>query len=165
MKLLWLSAAFAISAVSLSGVTIATAQAAAPAAAINVLPGTWNCTTHGSTGTSNGTVTFTQVTPSLVQFQWATTSGKNAGHKGGGEWFYDSKKAEYVAMGAGSGGWGVSRGPASADATTVTLTDTYPSDPSNGTTTYHFAASTIGFTSDWKKDDKPMHIAQTCTRT
>ena len=39
MKLLWLSAAFAISAVSLSSVTIATAQAAAPTAAINVLPG------------------------------------------------------------------------------------------------------------------------------
>jgi outer membrane lipoprotein-sorting protein len=164
MKLLWLSAIFAISSVALSSVTLAAAQAAGPAASINMLPGTWNCTTHGSTGTSTGMVTFTQVTPNLVQFHWATTSGKNAGHKGGGEWFYDSTKSEYVAMGAGSGGWGVSRGSADADATTVTLKDTYPDDPTNGTTVYHFAASTIGFTSDWKKDGKPMHIAQTCTK-
>ena len=49
--------------------------------------------------------------------RWADTSGKNARHKGGGERFYDSKKAEYGRLGAGTGG------VASADATTVTLTD------------------------------------------
>jgi outer membrane lipoprotein-sorting protein len=164
MKFLRLIAMFAIGFASLSGAVIATARGAMTTATINVLSGTWNCTTHGSTGPSTGTVTFTQLLPNLVQFHWATTSGKNAGHKGGGEWFYDSKKGEYVAMGAGSGGWNVSRGTASPDATTVTLTDTYPSDPTNGTTTYHFASSTIGFTSDWKKDGKAMHIEQTCTK-
>ncbi len=84
--------------------------------------------------------------------------------KGGGDWLYDSKKGEYVALGAEPGFWGVSRGMASADATTITLTDTYPSDPTNGTTTYHFARSTIGFTADWKKDGKPMRLQQTCTK-
>lgn len=163
MKFLRLSVMFAIGLASLS-IAVATAQAAMTPASIGILPGTWNCTTHGSTGTSTGTVTFTQVTPNLVQFRWADVTGKNAGRKGGGEWFYDSKKGEYVAMGAGGGSWGVSRGLANADATTVTLTDTYPSDPSNGTTIYHFAHSTIGFTSDWKKDGKPMHIEQTCTK-
>lgn len=164
MKLLWLSAAFAVGVVSLSSVTIAAAQGAAAPASMGMLPGTWNCTTRDSIGTHTGTVTFTQVTPDLVQFHWATTSGKNAGHKGGGVWFYDSSKGEYVAMGAGSGGWGVSRGSASADATMVTLKDTYPDDPTNGTTVYHFAATTINYTSNWKKDGKPMQSQQTCTK-
>jgi hypothetical protein len=164
MKFLRLIGMSAIGLASLSS-AMATAQAAVAPASISVLPGTWNCTTHGSTGPSTGTVTFTQVTPDLVQYRWASLTGKNAGNKGGGVWFYDSKKSEYVALGAGTGSWGVSRGPGSADATTVTLTDTYPSDPANATTTYHFAKSTIGFTSDWKKDGKPMHISQTCTRT
>jgi hypothetical protein len=163
MKCVRLIAVSAIALASLSS-AMATARAAATPASMSILPGTWNCTTHGSTGTSTGTVSFTQVTPDLVQFRWTDLSGKNAGHKGGGEWFYDSKKGEYVALGAGTGFWGVSRGLASAAATTVTLTDTYPSDPTNGTTTYHFARSTIGFTSDWKKDGKQMHIQQTCTR-
>ena len=57
------------------------------------------------------------------------------------------------------------RGPASADAMTVTLADTYPSDPTNGTSTYHFAASTISYTSDWKKNGTPMHVQQTCTKS
>lgn len=165
MKLLWLRCSFAIGFLSLAMATIATAQASMAPASISMLPGTWNCTTHGSTGTSTGTVTFTQVLPNLVQFHWTDTSGKTAGNKGGGEWIYDSKKGEYVALGAGSYGWGVSRGSASASATTVTLTDTYPSDPTNGTTTYHFAPSTIGFTSDWKKGGKAMHMQQTCTKT
>jgi hypothetical protein len=163
MKFLRVISMFAVGLASLSS-AVATAQGAVTPASISILPGTWNCTTHGSTGTSTGMVTFTQVIPNLVQYRWTDTSGKNAGHKGGGEWFYDSKKAEYVALGAGTGFWGVSRGPASADATTITLTDTYPSYPTNGTTTYHFAQSTISFTSDWKKDGKPMHIQQTCTR-
>ncbi|HET6276690.1 MAG TPA: hypothetical protein VFE16_12240 [Candidatus Cybelea sp.] len=163
MNSLRLITAFAIGSAALSSAIPATAQAATPAS-IGILPGTWNCTTHGSTGTSAGTVTFTPVLPTLVQYQYANTSGKNAGHKGSGIWFYDSKKGEYVAMGAGQDGWGVSRGSASVDATTITLIDTYPSDPANGKTTYHFAASTISFTSDWKKDGKPMHIAQTCTK-
>ncbi len=163
MNFLHLTAVFAIALASLSS-AVATAQGTATPASISILPGTWNCTTHGSTGTSAGTVTFTQVTPNLVQFNWTDTSGKNAGQKGGGDWFYDQKKGEYVALGAGNGSWGVSQGTASADATTITLTDTYPSDPTNGTTTYHFAQSTIGFTSDWKKDGKPMHIEQTCTK-
>lgn len=163
MTFLRLISAFAIGLISLSS-TVANAQSAATPASISILSGTWNCTTHGSTGTSTGTVTFTQVFPDLVQFHYIDTSGKNAGSKGGGEWFYDSKKGEYVTLGAGTWGWGVSRGLASAGATTITLTDTYPSDPSNGTTTYHFAPSTIGFTSDWKKNGKPMHIQQTCTR-
>lgn len=162
MKFPRLIAMFAIGLASLSSAVTA-AQAASPASN-GMLPGTWNCTTHGSNGTSTGTVTFTQVTPDLVQFRWADTSGKTAGHKGGGEWFYDSKKGEYVALGAGTGFWGVSRGAASADATTITLTDTYPSDPSNGTTTYRFAQSTIASTSDWKKNGKPMHSQQTCTK-
>lgn len=162
MGLLRLITAFAIGMVSLSS-AVATAQGATPAS-ISILTGTWNCTTHGSTGTSTGTVTFTQVTPNLVQFRWTDTSGKTAGNKGGGDWFYDSQKGEYVTLSAGTGFWGVSRGAASADATTITLTDTYPSDPTNGTTTYHFAQSTIGFTSDYKKDGKPMHVQQTCTR-
>lgn len=163
MKLLRLAAMFAIGCASLSSV-VATAQGAVTAASISVLPGTWNCATHGSTGSSTGTVTFTQIAPNLVQYQWTDKTGKNAGNKGGGEWFYDSKKGEYVGLGAGADGWGVSRGAASADATTVTLNDTYPNDPTNGTTTYHFTRSTIGFTSDWKKDGKPMHIQQTCTK-
>ncbi len=166
MKLLQLIAAFAIGFISLSGAAIATAQgAAASSAALNVLPGTWSCTSHGSNGPSTGTVTFTQAMPNLVQYTYAVTSGKNAGHKGAGEWLYDTKKAEYVALGAGSSGWGVSRGPASADAMTVTLADTYPSDPTNGTSTYHFAASTISYTSDWKKNGTPMHVQQTCTKS
>jgi hypothetical protein len=163
MSFLRLTAIFAIALAALSSAA-ATAQGTAAAAAISMLPGTWTCTTHGSTGASTGTVTFTQVSPSLLQYRYAVTSGKDAGHKGGGDWLYDSKKGEYVALGAGAGGWGVSRGAASANATTVTLTDTYPSDPTNGTTTYHFTQSTISFTSDWKKDGKPMHIQQTCTR-
>jgi hypothetical protein len=163
MKILRLTTTFAIGLAALSSV-MATAQGAAAPASITVLPGTWNCTSHGSTGTSTGSVTFTQVTPDLVQYRWVDKTGKNAGNKGGGEWFYDSKKSEYVALGAGTGFWGVSRGLASADATTITLTDTYPSDPTNGTTTYHFSQSTIAFTSDWKKDGKPMHIQQTCTK-
>jgi hypothetical protein len=155
----------AITAFGLASLSSAVgAQAATTPASISILPGSWNCTTHGSTGTSTGTVTFTPVTADLVQFRWTDTSGKNAGHKGGGEWYYDSSKSEYVTLGAGTGSWGVSRGPGSADATTLTLTDTYPSDPTNGTTTYHFAQSTISFTSDWKKDGNPMHIEQTCTR-
>jgi hypothetical protein len=105
------------------------------------------------------------VLPNLVQYSYIVTSGKNAGHKGAGEWFYDAEKAEYVAMGAGSSGWGVSRGPASAGAMMVALTDTYPSDPANGTTTYRFASSTISYSSDWKKNGKPMHVQQTCTKS
>jgi hypothetical protein len=163
MNFLRLISVLAVGVVSLSS-SLTTAQAAATPASISVLPGSWNCTTHGSTGTSTGTVTFTQVAPDLVQFRWTDITGKNAGNKGGGEWFYDSKKSEYVALGAGTGFWGVSRALASADATTITLKDTYPSDPTNGTTTYHFAQSRISFTSDWKKDGKPMHIQQTCTR-
>jgi hypothetical protein len=163
MKILRLIAMFAMGLASLTP-AVGTAQAAATPASIGILPGSWNCTTHGSTGTSTGTVAFTAVTPDLVQFRWTDTTGKNAGHKGGGEWFYDSKKGEYVALGAGTGFWGVSRGLASADATTITLTDTYPSDPANGRTTYHFAQSTISFTSDWKNNGKAMHIQQTCTR-
>lgn len=162
MNSLRLVAAFAIGLASLSS-AVASAAGETPAS-IGILPGSWNCTTHGSTGTSTGTVTFTQVTSDLVQFHWADLTGKNAGHKGGGEWFYDSKKGEYVALGAGSGFWGVSRGAGSADATTITLKDTYPDDPTNGTSTYHFAQAAIGFTSDWKQDGKPMHIEQTCTR-
>jgi len=119
---------------------------------------------NGSTGTSTGTVTFVPVTSDLVQYHWVNKTGKNAGNKGGGEWYYDSKKGEYVSLGAGTGFWGVSRGMGSADAATITLTDTYPADPANGTTTFHFAQSTISFTSDWKKGGKPMHDAQTCTR-
>jgi hypothetical protein len=163
MKFLRLIATFALGFASLSS-AVATARGATTPTSIGILPGTWNCTTHGSTGTSTGTVTFTPVTANLVQYRWADLSGKNAGHKGGGEWFYDSTKGEYIALGAGTGFWGVSRGLASANATTITLTDTYPSDPTNGTTTYHFAQSTISRTSDWKKDGKPMHIQQTCTR-
>jgi hypothetical protein len=162
MKFLRLVAAFAIGLVTFSG-AVATAQGTAPASNA-ILPGSWNCTTHGSTGTSTGTVTFAQVTPDLVQFHWADLTGKNAGNKGGGDWFYDSKKGEYVTLGAGTGFWGVSQGMASANATTITLKDTYPDDPSNGTTTFHFAQSTISFTSDWKQGGKPMHIQQTCTR-
>jgi outer membrane lipoprotein-sorting protein len=163
MKFLRVMAASAVGLVALSGTTIAAARAAAPAT-MSVLPGTWNCTTHGSTGTSTGTVTFNQILPNLVQFHYVDTSGKNAGHKGGGEWFYDTKKGEYVSLGAGNWGWGVSRGAASANAMTVTLLDTYPSDPANATTTYHFASSTISFTSDWKQNGKAMRIQQTCTR-
>ncbi len=165
MKLLCLGATLAISLVCLSSAAIATAQAAAASpAALNVLPGTWNCTAHGPNGTSSGTVTFTQVLPNLVRFDYVVTGGKGTGHKGAGEWLYDTKKAEYVALSAGSSGWGVSRGAASAGAVTVTLTDTYPNDPTNGTTVFHFAPSTINNTSDWKKDGKPMHSQQTCTK-
>jgi outer membrane lipoprotein-sorting protein len=165
MKLLQLIAAFAIGLVSLSSATIATAQsAAASPAALNVLPGTWNCTARGPNGTSTGTVTFTQVLPNIVRYNYVVTSGKSAGHKGAGVWLYDTKKAEYVALTAGSTGWGVSRGSARADAMAVTLTDTYPDDPTNGTTVFHFAASTITNASDWKKDGKPMHSQQTCTK-
>ena len=142
---------------------MAAAQAATPAS-ISIMPGTWNCTTHGSTGTSTGTVTFEPVTGDLVQYHWADLTGKNAGHKGAGEWYFDASKGEYVSLGAGTGFWGVSRGMASASATTITLTDTYPNDPSNGATTFHFAPSTISFASDWKKDGKPMHVQQTCTK-
>lgn len=163
MTFLRLITMFAIALALISG-AVATARAAASPTSIGILSGTWNCTTHGSNGASAGTVTFTQVTPELVQYRWVDTSGKTAGNKGGGVWFFDSKKGEYVALGAGTGGWGVSRGTASADATTITLTDTYPSDPMNGTTTYHFAPSTIGFASDWKKNGKPMHSQQTCTK-
>ena len=165
MKLSWLKPSFAIGFFALASATIATSQAAVTPASISMLPGTWNCTTRGSTGTSTGTITFTQVLPNLVQFHWTVTSGKTAGDRGGGEWMYDSKKGEYVWLGAGSYGWGVSRGSASASATTITVADTYPSDPTNGTSTYHFASSTIGFTSDWKKNGKPMHVQQTCTKT
>lgn len=166
MKRSWLYVSFAISLVSLLGGTIASARAAAATpAALSVLPGAWNCTAHASDGPSTATVTFTQVLPTLVQYRYSVTSGKGAGHKGGGVWFYDSKKGEYVAMGGGSDGWGVSRGSASASAMTVTLLDTYPSDPTNGTSTFHFAPSTISYTSDWKKGDKPMHFQQTCTKT
>lgn len=163
MKSLRLITAFVIGSAALSSTMPATAQAATPTS-MSVLSGAWNCATHGSTGTSAGTVTFTPVLPNLVQYRYVDTSGKNAGHKGSGIWYYDSKKGEYVAMGAGDDGWGVSRGSASASATTITLIDTYPSDPANGKTTYHFASSTISFTSDWKKDGKPMHIEQTCTK-
>jgi outer membrane lipoprotein-sorting protein len=156
----------AISAVALAALpsAMATAQASVNPTSIGILSGTWNCTTHGSMGPSTGTVTFTQAAPDLVQFRWMDKTGKTAGNKGGGVWFYDSKKGEYVAMNAGPGFWGVSRGLGSANAATVTLNDVYPSDPTNGTTTYHFAQSTISFTSDWKKDGKPMHIEQTCTK-
>jgi outer membrane lipoprotein-sorting protein len=158
-------AALAIGLASLSSAAIATAQGvAASPAALNVLAGNWNCTSHGPNGTSTATIAFTQVVPNLVQYSYVVTSGKSAGHKGAGEWLYDTKKAEYVAMGAGISGWGVSRGPASAGAMVVTLTDTYPSDPTNGTTTYRFTSSTISYTSDWKKNGKPMHRQQTCTK-
>jgi len=163
MKFLRLITTFAIGMASLSS-AIATAQGAVTPASIGILTGTWNCTTHGSTGTSTGTVEFAQLTRDLVQFHYVDTSGRNAGHKGGGEWYYDSKKGEYVSLGAGDWGWGVSRGSASAAATTVTLIDTYPSDPSNATTTYHFSASKFSFASDWKSGGKPMHIEQTCTK-
>lgn len=163
MKFLRVAAVLAVGLTSLSSAA-ASAQGASAPATMKILPGSWNCTTHGSTGTSTGTVTFTQINPDLVQYHYADTSGKNAGRKGGGEWFYDAKKGEYVALGAGAFGWGVSRGMASANALTITLMDTYPSDPTNGTTTYHFTQSQIGFTSDWKKDGKAMHIQQTCTR-
>lgn len=154
------ASAFAVASLCISS---AIAQAGTPAS-LGILPGTWNCTTHGSTGTSTGSVTFTPVMTDLVQFRWIDKTGKNAGHKGGGEWFYDAKKGQYVALGAGDGGWGVSQGKASADATSMTLTDMYPSDPTNGTTTYRFTQSKIAFTSDWKQSGKAMHIEQTCTR-
>jgi hypothetical protein len=150
--------------IGLAALSSALAEGAGTPATISILPGTWNCTTHGSTGTSTGTVTFTEVTPNIAQYRYTVTSGSGAGHKGGGEWLYDSKKGEYVALGGGTAGWGVSRGPAAADAMTVTLTDTYPSDPANGTTTYRFTQSTIASTSDWKKSGKPMHDQQTCTK-
>lgn len=158
MKLLRLVAiaAFAMSA-------MASAQASTPMS-IGILPGTWNCTTHGSTGASTGTVTFVSIAPDLVQYRWMTKTGKHAGNKGGGEWYYDSKKSEYVSLGAGTGFWGVSRGMGTADASTITLMDTYPSDPSNGKSTFHFAQSTISYTSDWKQGGKAMHDEQTCTR-
>lgn len=158
MKLLRL---MIVAAIALSAV--ATAQASAPTS-IGILPGTWNCTTHGSTGTSTGTVTFVPITSDLVQYHWMTKTGKHAGNKGGGEWFYDSKKSEYVSLGAGTGFWGVSRGMGPANASTITLTDTYPSDPMNGTSTFHFAQSSISYTSDWKQNGKAMHDEQTCTR-
>jgi hypothetical protein len=151
----------AVAAIALSAV--ATASASTPKS-IGILPGTWNCTTHGTTGTSTGSVTFMPINSNLVQYHWVNKTGKNAGNKGGGEWYYDSKKSEYVSLGAGTGFWGVSRGMGGADAATITLRDTYPADPTNGTTTFHFAQSTIRFTSDWKQGGKPMHSAQTCTR-
>jgi hypothetical protein len=150
-----------IAAIALSAV--ATGQASTPTS-IGILPGTWNCTTHGSTGTSTGTVTFVPITSNLVQYHWMTKTGKHAGNKGGGEWYYDSKKGEYVSLGAGTGFWGVSRGMGSADASTITMIDTYPSDPANGKSTFHFAQNTISYTSDWKNGGKAMHDQQTCTR-
>src|ERR1700761_3726375 len=119
----------AIAAISLS--TIAVAQANTPTS-IGILPGTWNCTTHGTSGTSTGSVTFVPITSDLVQYHWVNKTGKHAGNKGGGEWYYDTKKGEYISLGAGTGFWGVSRGMGSADAATITLTDTYPADPTNG---------------------------------
>jgi outer membrane lipoprotein-sorting protein len=164
MKMLRLITAFSIGFVGISAAVIGAARAAQGPAALSVLSGTWNCTSQGPSGKGAGTVTFTRVLPNLMQFSDVVTSGKNTGHKGTGEWFYDAKKGEYVAMSAGSGGWGVSRGPASADAMMVTLTDVYPSDPTNGTTTFHFASGTISFSSDWKKNGKPMHFQETCTK-
>lgn len=163
MRSLRLLAAVAIGLASLS-TAVTRAQAAAAPASIAILSGTWNCSTHGSNGTSTGTVTFEQVNPDLVQFHWMDKTGKNAGNKGAGEWYYDSKKSEYISLGAGPGFWGVSRGSGAADATTLTLTDTYPSDPTNGTTTYHLTASKISFSADYKKDGKPMHVEQTCMK-
>lgn len=142
---------------------MATAQAATPMSN-GVLPGTWNCTTTGSNGASTGTVTFMAVTPDLVQYHWMTKTGKHAGNKGGGEWYFDAKKGEYISLGAGTGFWGVSRGMGSADASTIMLTDTYPNDPTNGTTTFHFAQNAISFTSDWKEGGKAMHAHQVCAR-
>jgi hypothetical protein len=165
MKTLRLIATFSIGLLSLSSAAIAGAQAAAASPAIlGVLSGTWNCTSQGPSGKGTGTVTFTPVLSNLVQYSDVVTGGKNAGHKGAGMWYYDAKKGEYVALGAGSGGWGVSRGSTSASAMTATLMDTYPSDPTNGTTTFHFTSSTISFSSDWKKDGKPQHSQETCTK-
>lgn len=162
MKSLRLLTAVAIGLAALASAVAPTS--AATATSLSLLPGTWNCTTQGSMGPSTGTVTFTQVLPNLVQLHWKDSTGKTAGLEGTGEWFYDSKKGEYVSFGAGSYGWGVSQGAGSADATTITLKDTYPNDPSNGTTTYHLSSSSIGFTSDWMQNGKAMHIEQTCTK-
>lgn len=167
MKTLRLIYTFSIGLVALSsaGITGAHAAAAASPAILGVLSGTWNCTSQGPAGKGAGTVTFTHVLPNVVQFSDVVTGGKNTGHKGVGMWYYDTKKGEYVAMSAGSGGWGVSRGLTSAGAMTATLTDTYPSDPTNGTTTFHFTSSTATVSSDWKKDGKPQHFQETCTRS
>jgi hypothetical protein len=165
MKTLRLIATFSIGLLALSGTGIAGARAAAASPAIlGALSGAWNCTSQGPTGKGTGTVTFTRVLPNMVQFTDVVTGGKNAGHKAAGVWYYDAKKGEYVAMSAGSGGWGVSRGSTSADAMSVTLADTYPSDPTNGTTTFHFTSSSVTLSSDWKKDGKPQHSQGTCTK-
>jgi hypothetical protein len=141
------------------------ARAAQGPAILGVMLGTWNCSSQGSNGKSASSVTFTRVSDDLTQYTLAVTSGKNAGHKDAGVWYYDAKKGEFVSLGAGGYGWGVSRGPASADAMSVTFTDTYPSDPSNGTTTFRFNPGNITVTSDWKMQGKPMHSQGVCTKS
>lgn len=164
MKSLRLMATSSIALFALTMGVVASASAAQSPAWLAALPGTWNCSANGPDGKSTSVYTFETVNPDTVQWSSRTTSGKYAGNKGAGVLYYDTKKSEYVTMGAGNG-WGVSRGKASATATTITMTDTYPTDPTNGTTVFGFTSTSLTSTSNWKKDGKPMHSSGECTKT
>lgn len=140
-----------------------TSKATAAPMGITSLAGTWTCTSHGSRGQRATAYTFTTISPNTVQYSWVGKSRPD--RKGAGVWYYDTQAHEYVAMGAGAGGWGVSRGSAGANDATVKLQDTYPPDPSNGTTTYHFSSNGLSFESRWSDKGRAMLQSGTCKRT
>jgi hypothetical protein len=142
------------------GLTVSKASAAPTA--LSMMPGTWSCDSHGSNGKRSSTYTFTNIGDNVMQFSWV---GKiHPDRKGAGVWYYDTKAHEYVSMGAGAGGWGVSRGSASPNDATVKLQDTYPPDPMNGTTTYHFSSNGVSYESRWSDKGKAMMQSGSCKK-
>ena len=140
----------------------AVSKAAGSPTALSMMPGTWTCDSHGSNGKRASTYTFTNIGDNIVQYSWV---GKiHPDRKGAGVWYYDTKAHEYVAMGAGPNGWGVSRGSADPNDATVKLQDTYPSDPTNGTSTYHFSSNGVSFESRWRDKGRAMIQSGTCKK-
>ncbi len=151
------------------GGTSALARAAAPQPVIlTMMQGSWSCTYHGPKGTQTSALT---VTSQNANWDLLTSKdgayGTTPAHDSVTLVGYDSKKGQYVGFGGNTlpgGEWGLGTAKATPAATSFTVMNAYPPDPTHDKTTYTFTASSWSWIDTWTEKGKPMTGKGSCTK-
>jgi hypothetical protein len=157
-----------VAACAVAATTSFARAAAQGPALLAMMPGTWSCTYRGPKGTRTSMLTITSQNSNWLLILGKDSSyGTTPAHEGVTLIGYDSKKAQYVAMGGNSlpgADWGIGTAKASPAATTMTFLGAYPADPTHDKTTYTFGSTGISWNETWTETGKTMSGHGSCTK-